>query len=62
MKWIKPNNNDIKIKRKFAWLPIEIGNEVRWLEWVTVRYRYGYNESISLFSWIPVEFIDKDNK
>ena len=62
MRWIKPDNNDIKVKKKFALLPIVIGNEVRWFEWVTVKYRYGYNEAIYSFSWIPVKFIDKDSK
>lgn len=62
MKWKIPNINDIKIKRKFALFPIKINNEVRWLEWVVVKYRYDYNEDTWLYSWMPIEFIDKDNK
>lgn len=62
MRWTIPNNNDTKIKRKFALFPIKINNEVRWLERVTVKYRYGYSTEIGLFGWFPIEFIDKDNK
>ena len=40
MRWIEPKDGDIKIKKKFAILPIAINNETRWLEWVTVKYQY----------------------
>ena len=40
MRWTKPKYGDIKIKRKFAIIPISIDRETRWLEWVTVKYVY----------------------
>lgn len=44
MRWTMPNSGDIKIKRKFALLPIEIDKEVRWLEWVTIQYKFSDGE------------------
>jgi len=65
MRWNKPNANDIKIKKKFAILPIQVDNEVRWLEMVTVKYRFldneltRYNEHwYRITGWYPIEFID----
>lgn len=40
MRWNTPKDGDIKIKRKFALFPIEINNEVRWLEFVNIQYMY----------------------
>lgn len=44
MKWTskpEPKVGDEKTVRFFAWLPIWIGNETRWLEMVTVHYVFG---------------------
>lgn len=40
MKWIHPKHGDRKIKTFFALFPIMINYETRWLEKVTVQYRY----------------------
>ena len=69
MRWIEPKDGDIKIKKKFAILPIKINGETRWFEWVTVKYQY--YEKVAVWSngrcrfvtgWLPEEFIDDINK
>lgn len=63
MRWKAPGDGDVKIKKKFALLPITIGKETRWLEWVNIKYVY--HESILLFDynyWVPKEFIDEEAK
>ena len=48
----------------FAWLPIKIGIEVRWLETVTVQYQYNfqtfrkYNDTIISGIWEPICFLN----
>lgn len=32
-------NEQRRIVRRFQWFPCQIGNQVRWLEWVTVAQR-----------------------
>ena len=68
MRWYKPVRGDTIIKKKFAILPIEINNEVRWLEWVTVKYEFINNQVIKYkgewckaTGWIMTEFIDENN-
>ena len=66
MKWNieSPNAGDIKIKRKFAFFPIRIGYEVRWLEFVNIKYRYYasfYNAKLGGYMydvWIKERFIE----
>lgn len=68
MRWIEPKDGDIKVKKKFVIIPITINGETRWLEWVTVKYRY--HERIAVWTngeyyvetgWFPEEFIDENN-
>ena len=58
MRWFKPTCGDTKIKKKFAILPIKIGNETRWLECVTVKYVYDSN-CYNIIGWYATEFVDK---
>ena len=61
MRWIvkKPEHWDTKIKRKFALFPIRIGDEVRWLEWVTIRYRFIYAETeYDSDVWVKESFVN----
>ena len=60
MKWTEPKRGDIKIRKKFAFIPIKIGYEVRWLEFVTIKYQYFTNSNLIL-GWWPIEFIDKQH-
>lgn len=68
MRWTKPSDGDIKIKRRFAILPISIDGETRWLEWVTVKYEYYERrpcrrdltgEFCVVTGWVATEFIDE---
>ena len=52
MRWNKPNPYDVKIKKQFAFLPIEVNNEVRWLEFVKIKYVYGRAK------WHATKFVD----
>jgi len=47
---------DTRVKRFFAWIPVLLQNEMRWLEFVTVRQYYMYHE------WNNYEFIDKEQQ
>lgn len=50
-----PRDGDEKIKRKFAFLPVITDKEIRWLEFVTVKYVY----SNYCGFWLAEEFIDE---
>lgn len=58
MKIVLPNNYDRKVVKKFALFPITIHREIRWLEWVVVRYYYDDN---NFYPWTPEKFIDINN-
>lgn len=45
-------------KKFFAYLPINIGYEWRWLEWVNVEYEYSHYTSGD--EWRALRFIDKE--
>lgn len=40
MMWHKPYYREERTIKRFAFLPIEAGREVRWLEFVTIRQEY----------------------
>lgn len=42
MKWKGPNNGETRIIKKFAFFPMWIGNECRWLETVYLEQAYYY--------------------
>ena len=54
MRWRTPKMGDKKIVTKFAFFPIRIDDEVRWLEKVAIEMEYG------ITMWIPTKFIDDD--
>lgn len=57
MRWQEPKDGDEKIVKKFALLPITLGRETRWLEFVTIKYIYaGYHHIRGC--WYPDSFID----
>ena len=64
MRWERYVYGDTKITKKFALLPIAIGKEVRWLEWVKIKYKYDI--TFSHFTgcyrdgWEAVVFIDEE--
>lgn len=61
MRWKRPTHGDIKIKKKFALLPITVvaGYETRWLEWVNIKYEY-CEDCWCFCGWMPMEFIDDE--
>ena len=44
--------------RKFAFLPIKIKNEVRWLEFVKIKAYYWYGSMSGNIYWEYEEFVD----
>ena len=70
MRWKKPKDGKIKIKRKFAIFPICIDDETRWFEWVTIKYvyhngtlrrNYDANQFYRVYGWRKEEFIDDED-
>ena len=68
MRWQNHKHGDVRIKKKFAFLPIEINGENRWLEWVKIKYIY-HNGTIfrekrgygfyHYYGWRAEEFVDE---
>lgn len=60
MRW-KVNSyrpNEKHIVRKFAFFPIRIDNEIRWLEFVNVERYYWYGATTGNKYWRYTRFID----
>jgi hypothetical protein len=60
MKWkVKSNKIDgVPVKRKFfAFLPVKIGNEVRWLETVTIKGFWVYSDILQKWVFIREIFL-----
>lgn len=63
MAWYPMREHETRITRQFAWLPIRIGRETRWLERVTILWRV---EMVPTFlppctprlKWIRYKFSD----
>lgn len=53
-----PQNCDERTRSWFAWLPVTIGNERRWLERVTVRQRCRYFTNYFSGAWENIAFVD----
>lgn len=53
-----PQNNAVRERTFFAWLPITIKDETRWLERVTVVERYNYYRHGDHY-WYPEEFVNR---
>ncbi len=60
MKDVEPQDGAEREHTFYAWWPVTVGRETRWLEWVTARQIYGMNtDKFSLpREWISVEFLD----
>jgi hypothetical protein len=53
---VEPRYGDRKTVTKFALFPIRAGNELRWLEYVTVEVEYRISE------WTPIRFLDAERE
>lgn len=51
-----PNIGDIEVRSWFAIIPVQINDEIRWLEKVTVESQYSYSDSA--YFWKMKKFID----
>lgn len=73
MRWMKepaPVEGNLRVIEFFAWLPVTMGLETRWLEWVIVQQQYSevkvFNSDIydmwerSYFKWIDLRFIERE--
>lgn len=67
MKWTytekkQPSIGDIRVKTKFAFLPVYLKGEARWLEKVMVRQQYNnYRYGLEYFeSWDDIEFVEEE--
>jgi hypothetical protein len=50
------------VRRWFAILPVSIGGETRWLEWVAAEFTdtpYFAGEGFTEYSYEPVRFVDE---
>jgi len=57
MRWKTGRAGETRIKTFFAWLPVEVNHEVRWLEYVTVEQEYTCGCEDSPY-WKDIKFID----
>ncbi len=58
----KPATHEIATFTKFAWKPITIGKETRWLEKVTFIGYYWIGPVTGRTYWEYIEFVDGGNK
>ena len=55
-----PSYGDQRIITKFAWFPIEIKREVRWLERVTILQMY--ENDWDGYHWVNICFVDEEKE
>lgn len=65
MRFIPPKLNEQRTRSHFAWLPITIKGEIRWLERVTYIEEWyateiGYFGDPLSFAWHKIKFIDNE--
>lgn len=63
MRFKDPDVGDIRVKKFFAFLPITIGTETRWLETVEVQQIRRIDDYAifgSEYYWKNINFIDKE--
>lgn len=58
---------EIRVRQFFAWFPVRIGWEFRWLRTVRVRYEYSIDDGVGGMSacvevWTPIEFLPLDDQ
>lgn len=53
MRWIEPEPASRRVVKKFAFIPICIGREVRWLETVRIVQKWDYIHRI----WVNDRFV-----
>lgn len=64
MRWVTPigpNFGELRMRRWFAMLPVKIGRETRWMEYVTVLQEYGKKNDWTT-CWHNRKFVEPGNK
>ena len=56
MRWRVPIRGDDRIVKRFAFLPITLYGEVRWLEIVYLKQAYS-----PIAGWIDIDFVSKED-
>ncbi len=64
MRWTKKKTPTIgtkRIKIRFLWFPVKIGDESRWLETATVQEEWRKNNTTDVVfeDWVSIAFISK---
>ena len=63
----EPKVGDTKIKVKFLWWPVWLGDEVRWAERAAIEYEWrernvcnpGSKRGMDIVEWVKVRFVDE---
>lgn len=56
MKFRQRRIGDERTRRKFCVLPFRTGSEVYWLQWITIRERYSWEEAYG-GQWDAIEVL-----
>lgn len=62
MRFYEPYLGDVRYRTFFAFLPVRIGKETRWLEKVKVREVYSYDYYNKFYYWDRTRFDPVDSK
>lgn len=69
MRFVKPRAGETRRKTFFAWLPVTISNETRWLEKVTIQQtavrvviHSDILDDVTAVKWRNTSFINKEKK
>ncbi len=65
--WFPANLGDTRITKKFAIFPIRIDNEIRWLEFVRIKWElveaYKFLPPCSPYQkWVKVQFVEESDE
>lgn len=52
MKWKEPREGETRVVTYFAFFPVTINHETRWLETVTVKEQYWVSVGWTLFGFV----------
>lgn len=58
MRWVRP---EWRIVKRFAIFPIEIDDEIRWLETVYIHQHYGEGGLLNLVGWWNKKFVSRED-
>lgn len=58
-----PEIGDVRVDRRFLWLPLKLGDETRWLEFAAIYQRYEETMELAQYGlecedWVDVRWRD----